>query len=202
MTSLRPNLVKRIERLPKPRNSAAALQPLFEAISNSIHSTQAKFGETVSKSGRVIVTVETDRKKENVWATIEDNGNGLDENNWDAFTTTDTDNKLLIGGKGVGRLLWLDCFIDIDVSSVFTDRAKFQKRSFTFKLALENQIQDYKLEDLKQPANTSFFVKFSGLRDNGYYDKFPGRGGIIFQHLTSHFLPTFIGGRSPAFRCV
>lgn len=115
MTSLRPNLVKRIERLPKPRNSAAALQPLFEAISNSIHSTQAKFGEGVSKSGRVIVTIETDRKKENVWATIEDNGNGLDENNWEAFTTTDTDNKLSIGGKGVGRLLWLDCFIDIDI---------------------------------------------------------------------------------------
>jgi hypothetical protein len=36
-----------------------------------------------------------------------------------------------------------------------------------------------------------------GLRDNGYLDKFPGRESFVFQHLTSHFLPTFIGGRCP-----
>jgi hypothetical protein len=43
MTALRPNLVKRIARLPKPTNVADALQPLFEAISNAIHSTQARY---------------------------------------------------------------------------------------------------------------------------------------------------------------
>jgi hypothetical protein len=55
MTSLRPNLVKRIERLPKPTNVAGAMQPLFEAISNAIHSTQSRFGEDVSDQGRVVV---------------------------------------------------------------------------------------------------------------------------------------------------
>jgi nitrogen fixation/metabolism regulation signal transduction histidine kinase len=105
MTSLRPNLVKRIERLPKPTNLVGAMQPLFEAISNAIHSTQAKFGDEVARQGRVVVTVDTDRKKENVWAAVEDNGFGLDARNWDAFVTTDTDNKIQIGGKGVGRLL-------------------------------------------------------------------------------------------------
>lgn len=119
MASLRPNLVKRIDRLPKPTNVAAAMQPLFEAISNSIHSTQAKFGDAVQAQGRVIVTIETNRKKEGVWATVDDNGIGLDERNWEAFTTTDTDNKLSIGGKGVGRLLWLDCFERTSVSSVY-----------------------------------------------------------------------------------
>lgn len=115
VTSLRPNLVKRIDRLPKPTSVAAAMQPLFEAISNAIHSVQNKFGESVTTEGRVFVTVNTNRKKEGVWATVEDNGLGLDDRNWDAFTTTDTDNKLGIGGKGVGRLLWLDCFQKIDV---------------------------------------------------------------------------------------
>lgn len=42
-----------------------------------------------------------------------------------------------------------------------------------------------------------FFVKFDGLRDNGYREKFPGRAGYVMQHMTSHFLPVFIGGRSP-----
>jgi hypothetical protein len=106
MTSLRADLVKRIARLPKPANAADALQPLFEAVSNAIHATQARYPDNVSSSGRVVVTVSTNRRKENIWATVEDNGPGLDRINWNAFLTTDTDNKFDIGGKGVGRLLW------------------------------------------------------------------------------------------------
>ena len=56
MTSLRPNLVKRIDRLPKPTSAAAALQSLFEAVSNAIHSTQNRFEDTVGQQGRVMVT--------------------------------------------------------------------------------------------------------------------------------------------------
>jgi hypothetical protein len=42
-----------------------------------------------------------------------------------------------------------------------------------------------------------FMVRFRGLRDNGYLAKFPGRKEYVFQHITSHFLPMFIGGRCP-----
>lgn len=198
MTSLRPNLVKRIDRLPKPANVAAAMQPLFEAISNSIHSVQAKFGDQVTEGGRIVVTVSTDRKKENVWAAVEDNGVGLDSRNWEAFTTTDSDNKILIGGKGVGRLLWLDCFLRTDIVSVFdnTDGVRKERR-FAFVLANEDQIQNHVVKDALPGSDTSFHVKFTGLRDNGYLAKFPGRDSFVFQHLTSHFLPTFIGGRCP-----
>ena len=115
MTSLAMNLVKRVDRLPKPTRASEAMQPLFEAISNSIHSTQAKFGAKVASLGRIYVEVETDRAKETVAATVGDNGVGLDDRNFDAFVTTDTDNKIEIGGKGVGRLLWLDCFEKIRV---------------------------------------------------------------------------------------
>lgn len=198
MTSLRPNLVKRIDRLPKPSNVATAMQPLFEAISNSIHSVQAKFGHDVTSKGRIVVTVGTDRKKENVWATVEDNGIGLDERNWESFTTTDSDNKILIGGKGVGRLLWLDCFRQTQVMSVFDDEDGVRKeRRFAFVLANEDQIQNHVIEAAAPGRETSFHVKFTGLRDNAYFNKFPGRDSFVFQHLTSHFLPTFISGRCP-----
>ena len=53
MASLTMNLVKRIERLPKPRRSADAMQPLFEAISNSIQSTREKFKGKVEQRGKV-----------------------------------------------------------------------------------------------------------------------------------------------------
>ena len=197
MTSLRSNIVKRVERLPKPTNVVGALQPLFEAISNAIHSTQGKFQDKVARQGSIVVTINTDRRKENVWASVEDNGFGLDEQNWNAFMTTDTDNKIKIGGKGVGRLLWLDCFLETEVSSVLDSEGGRKRRSFRFILAPDDQIENYKVTDASGETTTSFHVRFSGLRDNGYLEKFPGRGSFVFQHLTSHFLPIFIGGRCP-----
>jgi hypothetical protein len=198
MASLRPNLVKRIDRLPKPTSVASAMQPLFEAISNAIHSVQAKFGDRATVAGRIVVTVSTNRRKEDVWATVEDNGLGLDVRNWDAFTTTDTDNKLSIGGKGVGRLLWLDCFERVHVETVFAREMEFVRRTFDFVLANDEQIINYQEESTKTATDTNFLVRFEGLRDNGYQEKFPGRDSFIFQHLTSHFLPTFISGRCPS----
>jgi hypothetical protein len=193
MTSLRPNIVKRIDRLPKPKNVTAAMQPLFEAISNAIHSVQNRFPETVSHDGKIHVTVNTNRNKDQVWATVEDNGLGLDEKNWDAFTETDTDNKISIGGKGVGRLLWLDCFQKISVVSTFKTKSGMERRSFDFVLKQDDQIQNEKAEAVESSDSSSFFVRLDGLRDNGYLANFPGRDSFVFQHLTSHFLPTFIG---------
>ena len=197
MSSLRPNFVKRIDRLPKPTNVTMAMQPLFEAISNSIHSVQSHFGEFVGELGKITVIVNTDRKKDDVWATVEDNGAGLDEKNWDAFTTTDTDNKIEIGGKGVGRLLWLDCFESIKVNSVFNDGEKLVRRKFEFVLSSDEQIINESILEERVENHTSCFITFEGLRNNGYSDKFPGRDSFIFQHLTSHFLPTFISEKCP-----
>lgn len=197
MKSLIPNVVKRIERLPKPTNTAGALQPLFEAISNAIHSTQAKYGDRVPKDGKVIVNITGGRRKQPVTITVEDNGLGLDEKNFEAFLTTDTDNKISIGGKGVGRLLWLDCFESISIFTVFRDGKALNSRSFQFILTRDNQIQAYKEAQAKDHADTMFMVTFEGLRENGYGAKFPRRPAYIFQHTISHFLPTFIGGRSP-----
>ncbi len=197
MTSLRPNLVKRIERLPKPSNASSALQPLFEAISNSIHSTQDRYSERVASEGKVIVDIQINRKKDNVLITVEDNGNGLNNKNWEAFTTTDTDNKISIGGKGVGRLLWLDCFEKIEIKSVFLSDTKLMQRAFRFHLSNTDQIQNETVNEAPKGSAIMFHAKFEGLRSNEYHSKFPGRDAYIFQHLTSHFLPTFIGGRSP-----
>jgi len=64
-------------------------------------------------------------------------------------------------------------------------------------LALEEQIKDENVSFVSSASETSFFVKFKDLRPNGYLQKFPGRENYVFQHLASHFLPIFIGGRCP-----
>jgi hypothetical protein len=72
-----------------------------------------------------------------------------------------------------------------------------ERRSFDFVLKQDNQIQNEKVEAVGSTDSPSFFVRFDGLRDNGYLSNFPGRDSFVFQHLTSHFLPTFIGKRCP-----
>jgi Histidine kinase-, DNA gyrase B-, and HSP90-like ATPase len=195
MTSLSMNLVKRVERLPKPYNASEAMQPLFEAISNSIHSTQEKFGSNVGSQGRIYVEVMTDRAKSEVGASVADNGVGLDKKNYEAFLTTDTDNKIAIGGKGVGRLLWLDCFERVHIESIYKNGKTLHKRSFDFRLSAKEQVINYKETNKGlNSAHTGMNTTFAGLRDNGYLDRFPGRPSYIFQHFMSHFLPTFISG--------
>jgi hypothetical protein len=198
MKSLEMNLVKRVERLPKPQRASEAMQPLFEAISNSIHSTQDKFGAKVVGQGRIIVDLDIDRSKDDMTATVADNGVGLDRRNFDAFTTTDTDNKIAIGGKGVGRLLWLDCFEKIEVKSIYDKNDSLRRRSFEFRLSANNQIIKYNESPVRSRGDeTGMNVTFTGLKANGYKEHFPGRATYVFQHFMSHFLPTFIGGRSP-----
>jgi hypothetical protein len=94
-------------------------------------------------------------------------------------------------------LLWLDCFRDIEAVSVFDDGPARKRRFFKFVLDPTDQIQDQVIEDASDTPGTMFMVRLSGLRDNGYRAKFPGRKEYVYQHITSHFLPTFIGGRCP-----
>ena len=135
MPSLTMNVVKRIDRLPKPRRTSDALQPLFEAISNSIHSVQEKFGSRVARNGRVEITIISTHLHRPMTISVEDNGIGLDKKNYEAFTTTDTDNKIEIGGKGVGRLFWLDCFRKIYIESTYRHDKSLRNRQFDFQLS-------------------------------------------------------------------
>ena len=189
------DVAARVERFPKPRSAAMALQPLFEAVSNAIQSVQAKFGSNVSINGQVRISVSASKSKNKFIAEVEDNGLGLNKKNFTAFRTTDTLNKIEIGGKGVGRLLWLAAFNNIKIQSWHKSRSGLQYRIFNFILG-EKAIKRHELS----PADgddTGVRVTFTGLRNNGYAEKFPKRNAILVQHFASHFLPTLFGEKCP-----
>ena len=197
MPSLNVDLVKRVERLPKPTRTADALIPLFEAISNSIHSIQSRHKGNAASRGKIHVQILKARGRKPLTITVQDNGSGLDQKNYNAFITTDTDNKIEIGGKGVGRLLWLDCFKKIEIDSHYASGSTVRRKSFRFTLSNSDQIDDYKDIPASNSQDCGFRVTFSGLKENGYSARFPKRLAYVFQHLTSHFLATFIGGKCP-----
>ena len=198
MTSLKGDVVNRVKRLPKPAQAAEALQPVFEAVSNALHAIEDAFGEQFRTSGLITVTIANASKPEEIEIIVSDNGVGLEPPRFEAFCTTDTDFKIGRGGKGVGRLLWLDAFETVRVSSQYRSGGQLQRRSFNFKLRSEDQITDEAVEDINgSDLERGTIVTFEGLRGTAYRSKFPSQQATIVKHFGSHFFADFILGRSP-----
>ncbi|WP_373090005.1 ATP-binding protein [Sneathiella sp.] len=199
MTSMQGDIVNRVKRLPKPSLAAEALQPVFEAVSNSLHAIEDAFGDALYQSqGSIAVTIRNLRSPDEIEIIVDDNGIGLEPPRFKAFCTTDTDYKIERGGKGVGRLLWLDAFEKIKVVSVYKDGAKMFRRSFSFRLETQDQIIDENVTEISGGSiNTGTSVTFSGLRGTAYRTKFPSQGATIVKHFGSHFFADFILGKSP-----
>jgi hypothetical protein len=198
MTSLRGDVVNRVRRLPKPTQAAEALQPVFEAVSNSLHAVEDAFRAEYQARGKITVTITKPRTPAEIEIIVSDNGVGLDPPRFDAFCKTDTDFKMARGGKGVGRLLWLDAFQSIRVASIYRDAGQTFRRGFTFRLEADDQITDETIELIANgTTETGTVITFTGLRGNAYQTKFPIQPATIVKHFGSHFFADFILGRSP-----
>ena len=198
MTSLQGDIVNRVKRFPKPSQAAEALQPVFEAVSNALHAIEDQHGENFQDKGRIVVTFANVSDADKIEITVSDNGIGLDGDRFDAFCKTDTPFKFDRGGKGVGRLLWLDAFNEISVASHFENDGRLYRRSFKFGLRDTDQIYEEELTEIGSGSiEAGTVVKFSGLRESAYRGKFPVQRATIVKHFGSHFFADFILGRSP-----
>ena len=195
MPSLRENLSSRVRKLLKPSNAQQALQPVLEAMSNSVMAIDEKF-ETRS-NGRVSVEIQN-LGSSNISVTVEDNGIGLDERHYDAFLEVDTEFKKERGGKGVGRLYWLDAFNYIEVHSQYVDQhGSIRRRAFNFILEDEEQIREMPPSLDWKEDRTGTIIKFRGLRSAAYVDKFPKQAAMVVNHTASEFIADFLSRNSP-----
>ena len=114
----RSNIVNKVRNTKLP--TTKGLMALFEVVSNSIHAIkEAKEKELISDNGKISIKVyrnvgllenEGDLFIDNSPITsivVKDNGIGLNEENFKSFIETDSDHKIQIGGKGVGRFVCL-----------------------------------------------------------------------------------------------
>lgn len=96
--------------------------PIFEAVSNSIHSIFDKHGgASAATDGKIIVTVTDSTELDDFEVSVIDNGSGLDAANLNAFLTPFTGNKLRKNGKGFGRFIAFKVFKDIEYDSKLED---------------------------------------------------------------------------------
>lgn len=122
------------------------LMPLFEVISNSIHAIkEAENSNVLSGQGKIEIELirQGDEKTLSELTEIDkfpiksiiikDNGIGLNDENLISFTETDTDHKLAMGGKGVGRFVCLKAFKYLILKSLFSKNGAVIYREFEFR---------------------------------------------------------------------
>ncbi|WP_439487065.1 hypothetical protein [Blastomonas fulva] len=197
MPTLTPNIENRVRKLPKPSNATQSLQPLFEAVSNAMFGIEDRYGDDVAK-GRIDITVTKLSDPRAIDILIADDGIGLDADRYAAFCEIDTDFKKNRGGKGVGRLFWLDAFDKINVESNYSFNSGIAKRVFTFVLNNAEQVIPTVEDQIGPPhEDRGTRVRFKGIRTKEYADPFPKRADTFLRYFSAHFIADFLIGSGP-----
>lgn len=107
------DLASEVKRATLPDGLQGFLFPLYEAVSNSFHSIEERWGDDVEEKGQIEIEFAVDGQE----ILIADNGVGFDEKNLGAFLTPLTGNKYERGGKGFGRFIAFKIFKEVFYSS-------------------------------------------------------------------------------------
>jgi hypothetical protein len=119
---------------------------------------------------------------------VKDNGVGFDEPNFASFCKPDSLYKFSRGGKGVGRLVCIQAFRQMQVVSVYQESKRWKKREFIFQAdapelsqsTSENGASDWitevRLTDLREDYLMTATVQFD----------------LLVDWLTEHFLPALL----------
>ena len=191
------DLVGQVNTLHLPAHKA--LLPLFEAVVNAI--------QAIEESGRADGAIEIAIEREatlfgtdnadgtlipNITAfEIADNGVGFTDRHFTSFDTSYTTLKAHLGGKGVGRLLWLKAFEQARIESVYSEGAEWRQRRFDFR-ATTPGIEAPTLETLAvPPADSRTVVRLEGFRPT-YQDAAPKGALPIGKRLVEHLLVLFM----------
>jgi hypothetical protein len=173
--------------------TAHALLPLFEAVVNSAHAIDARGG-----SGRITIEIERTGElyldalhgnyvPDIVSFTVIDDGIGFNTDNYKSFETLDSQAKIEIGGKGVGRLLWLIAFENVSIESFFEEDGRYYRRTLDFRRTSAG-IENPQLEELPQtPAECFTTIRLQQFKKR-YRDAAPKSAQAIGRRIVEHCL--------------
>lgn len=155
----------------KLNNQVTFLQPVYEAISNSLEAHSKNIYVTFHTDiSQINLSTEISKQAKINGFEIVDDGDGFNKKNRDSFGELWTTAKQNLGCKGVGRLTWLKVFKTIHITSKIKD----SKIEFTF-----SENFDDKDIDIKPNINTSSnetTITFSNVTDAFY--NVPQKGKI------------------------
>lgn len=193
---LKTSLAGRLRNTNLPKSDA--LFPLFEAVVNSIHAIDDRIeaDELFTMDDAFIKVSFVRSAQQNTDGSqppitgfvIEDNGIGMNADNYDSFQLLDSTYKESKGCKGVGRLLWLKAFDYIKINSVFKNADSLNQRSFLFST---QGISEHQEDNANDSATIGTSVELCFIKKD-YYDAMPKKPDTIAKKLVEHCLWYFV----------
>jgi hypothetical protein len=204
--SPRSNIANKVRNTKLPKTKP--LMPLFEVISNSIHAiNEARKADLLSGEGEIRITIIRNGDQETLQGMqnidlypiksfeITDNGIGLNDENLNYFVETDTDHKIEIGGKGVGRFVCLKAFRKLIINSCFTNGKGYLVREFEFTNTKEG-FHDYIQKNAEHNRSIGTTIVLSEYKEE-YQRHTPRQISLISKELVTHFQLYFIRNEVP-----
>jgi hypothetical protein len=189
------DVLGRIANMRLPDGKTALLFSIYEAVSNAIQAVEERFGRAeFANRGEIKVLVDLNADKSLKYIAISDNGVGLTPSHLLAFETCDTRQKYSIGGKGVGRLIWVKVFDEIRVKSTFeVGIDKYETVTFKF-----DPNHDESLVGLTRAKGEAADVGTKIVLSEIKPDQNSGiTRSLLARHICHHFFPFFIAGSMP-----
>lgn len=200
------NIANKVRNTRLPRTKP--LLPLFELISNSIHSIEEAIAKNVLKSdeGKIVIDCIRNGSQETLEELVDidiypihsfvvsDNGIGLNEENLKAFIEADTDHKINIGGKGVGRFVCLKAFKELNITSYYKENSEIKSVKFDFKPTKEG-FHNFSNPGIIGNRNGSV-IKLNGIKED-YQKALPKELSAIAREIVAHFQLYFIRNTNP-----
>lgn len=200
------NIANKVRNTRLPRTKP--LLPLFELISNSIHSIEEAIAKNILKpgEGKIVIDCIRNGSQETLEQLVDidiypihsfivsDNGIGLDEENLKAFIEADTDHKIDIGGKGVGRFVCLKAFRELNITSYFKENSETKAIKFDFKPTKEgfHNFSNLSPNGIKNGS----VIKLNGIKED-YQKALPKELSAIAREIVAHFQLYFIRSTNP-----
>lgn len=180
-------------RLPKDHG----LDTVMEAVVNSIQSIHRDGGSKVVVRYLYDTSQTTiDGRKTSLKVRgfeIEDDGVGFNPANLESFDTLNSEAKLDMGCKGVGRVLWLKVFRDVTVDSSFESEDSMHRVSFRFHVG-RDKYRDEPSHHFDGPRRT--IVRLDGI-EKGYYKYLNKQPDTIARHILNHCFSYFVNWEMP-----
>ncbi len=184
----------RIKNISLAPNSKNAMIPLFETIMNSIHAIEERFGKEDVGKGVIDIEIMRDDSGETIGFIVTDNGIGFNDVNLESFKKMDSQKKLMLGGKGVGRLLWLKVMKRIRISSTFHEGDKLQNLKFDF--TITEPLLNMKSTEAKNIAEIGTRVELYPYNSQ-YATALPKNSTMIANRVLAHFIRDFVNTLHP-----
>lgn len=181
---------------------SSALLPLFEAVVNSNDSirdsakSDGRIEITIARGPSLLAPIDDDGAPTVFGFTIADNGVGFTSANFDSFSMLDSLAKELIGGKGVGRLVWLVAFEDVLIESHYEEAGEWWDRSFKFRRTASG-IEEMSLLQSQRGDGARTVVHLRGFKDP-FQSAAPKSARAIAKRLIEHCLVSFMLDDVPA----